>query len=302
VAKEEIKVYVCFVFDSRECSSNSDRPAIKRSIPPKQFNPPPGFVNRSAKASDSASPAAQFLSNDLGGKQIWHITAPPNVSMESIKPFAIRSAMKGEPIMHLQSKWYCLNEGPSTNKCALTPNDTEDAYVLGKATVSRTFHLREIITSRAKDKRSEVSQSKQIHFEFQPHDTVPARPKRKQPEGLRMRYKPFGTTDESAKETIAERSEIYLPHQIPSPSADNPGRKKQKSLQHEESPAAEADSDAIEVDPKQTPSSTQIVSPKSKKSLKTTPSKQVVTEEGSMRQDKAKTKSKKNRDREVAST
>jgi hypothetical protein len=222
--------------------------------------------------------------------------------MESIKPFAIRSAMKGEPIMNLQGKRYCLKDGPSTNKYALTLNDTEGAYVPSKTTVSRTFHIREIINSPAKDKRSEASQSKQIHFEFQPDDEIPARPKRKQPEGLLMRYKPFGTINELPKETIAERSEIYIPDQIPSPSADNHRKRKQKPLQNKESPAAEADSDAMEVDPSQTPSATKIVSPKSNRSLKSTPSKQVVAGEGSRMQEKAKKRIKKNKNREAAST
>jgi hypothetical protein len=285
-----------------EGPTNSHRPAIKRSIPPKQYNPPKDFVKTSATASDSASRAAQFLTNDLAGKEVWHITAPANVSIESIKPFAIRSAMRGEPILNSEGKWYCLKDGPSTNKCTIIPNNTGDTYLPGEATISRTFHLREIINPSARDKASEADASKHMYFEFQPHDELPVRPKRKQPEGLHMRYKPFGTTHASPEEPNAERPNIYIPDQIPSPTADRHKRRKQKSQESRGLPAPEADLDAMEVDPSQTPSRTQIASLQSEKLLKNTPSKKLVTEASSARQEKTKKKGKKNKDQETAST
>lgn len=285
----------------KEGSTDSHRPALKRSIAPKQYGPPKDFVRRSATASNSASSSTQFLTNDLVGKEIWYITAPANVSMESIKPFAIRAAMRGEPILNSEGKWYCLKDGPSTNKYILTPNDTDDAYVPGRATISRTFHLREIVNPPAKEKGSEAITSKQMYFEFQSGDELPVRPKRRQPEGLRMRYKPFGTTDALPKKSDAERSNIYIPDQIPLPTADHHTKRKQKPHQSRRSLVPKADSDSMEVDPSQTSSGAQIEPPQSKKSSKNTPSKKVVAETSSARQEKTKKKGK-NRDPETAST
>jgi hypothetical protein len=225
------------------------------------------------------------------------------VPIESIRPFAIQAAMRGEPILKSEGKSYCLKDGPSTNKCTLTPNDTEDTYVPGKATISRTFHLRQITNPPAKNKESEVHKSTKMYFEFQPHDEMPVRPKRKQPEGLRMRYKPLGNTNASPEDSDAERSEIYIPDQIPTPPADDHHeRRKKKSHQTPGSQGADADSDAMEMHPPRTPSGTQVLSPQSNKPFKNTPLKQVVREEGSAGQEKTKKKSKKNKDRGAAST
>jgi hypothetical protein len=243
--------------------------------------------------SDSASPATQFLTSDLGGKEVWHITAPSNMSMKAIKPFIIRAAMRGEPILNSEGKEYCLKEGLSANTCTLIPNDITGAYVPGTVAVSRTFHLQEMINPPTKDKRSEDNQPEQMYFEFQPHDGYPVRKKRKQPEGLRVRYKPFGTSYASQEQPDAGRPDISLPNEMSLPGADHRAGRKKKSRENWRSSRTAPDPDVMELDPPQTPSATHQGSPKSREPSKVTFSGKNVAEASSVMQEKIKKKRRK---------
>jgi hypothetical protein len=279
--------------------TNNHRPAVKRAIAPKQYFPPTEFLKPRATVEDSGAPHAHFLTNDLEGKEVWHIIAPANLSMELIKPFAIRAAMRGEPILNSEGKAYCLEDGLSSDKCMLTPNDTADAYVPGQAAVSRTFRLQEIINAPTKDKGSKAKQPKQMYFAFQPHDEYPLRKKRKQPEELRMRYKPFGTTYASPEQSEAGRPNIIVPDEIPSPQADHRAGRQKKSHENERSSTAEVDPGVMELDPSQIPSVTHKGSPKSRESSKMIFSGKNIVEASSAMQQKTKKRSKKNKHHEA---
>ena len=122
-----------------------------------------------------------------------------------------------------------------------------------------------------------------------------------QPEGLRMRYKPFGAIHPEEEEFDAGRSEIYVPDQIVTPPAER-HKKRKKAYKGRVSPAAQQDSDPMEVKPSQARSESQIVSPESIRPSQHSPSKQVVTEKGSERQEEKKKRRKKHKDREASST
>jgi hypothetical protein len=225
------------------------------------------------------------------------------MSMKSIKPFTIRAAMRGEPILDSEGKEYCLKEGLSANTCMLIPNDITGAYVPGTVTVSRTFHLQEMINLPTKDKGSEANQPKQIYFEFQPHDRYPVRKKRKQPEGLRVRYKPFGTSYASQEQPDAGRPNISLPNEISLPRADHRAGRKKKSRENWKSSTTAPDPDVMELDPSRTPSAMHQGSPKSREPSKVTLSGKRVAEASSVMQEKIKKKNRrKSKPHEAEST
>jgi hypothetical protein len=241
------------------------------------------------------------LINDLTGKQIWHISAPANVSLESLKTFPIQAALNEKPILNSDGKSYCFTKGLSTATFLLAPNETQDEYVPSKTAISRTFHLREMVNPPVKSRGTEANHSTPIYFEFQPDDKLPQRTKRMQPEGLRMRYKPFGTIHPSPGEFDAERSEIYIPDQIATSPAER-HKKRKRAYKGHVSPAAQQDSDPMEVEPSQAPSKSQTVSPESIRPSQHSPSKQAVTGKGSERQEEKKKRKKKHKDREALST
>jgi hypothetical protein len=221
--------------------------------------------------------------------------------LESLKAFPIQAALSEKPILNSDGKSYCFTKGPSTAKFLLTPNETQDGYVPSKTAISRTFHLQEMVNPSVKSRGTEANRSTPIYFEFQPDDKLPQRMKRMQPEGLRMRYKPFGTMHPSLGEFDAERSEIYIPDQIATPPAEH-HKKGKKAYKGHVSPAAQQDSDPMEVEPPQARSELQTVSPESIRRSQHSPSKQAVTGKGSERLEEKKKRRKKHKDREASST
>jgi hypothetical protein len=121
-----------------------------------------------------------------------------------------------------------------------------------------------------------------------------------QPEGLRMRYRPFGTIHPSPGEFGAERSEIYIPDQVVTPPAER-HKKRKKGYKGHVSPLAQQDSDPMEVEASQARSELQTVSPESIRPSQQSPLKQAATGKGSERQEEKK-KKKKHKDREASST
>jgi DNA-directed RNA polymerase I subunit RPA34.5 len=159
-----------------------------------------------------------------------------------------------------------------------------------------------MVNPPVKSRGAEANHSTPIYFEFQVDDELPQRTKRMQPEGLRMRYKPFGAIHPSLGEFDAGRSEIYVPDQIVTPPAER-HKKRKKAYEGRASLAAQQDSDPMEVEPSQARSESQLVSPESIRPSQHSPSKQAVTEKGSERlEEKKKKRKKKHKDREASST
>jgi hypothetical protein len=221
--------------------------------------------------------------------------------LELLKTFSIQAALNEKPVLNSDGKSYCFTKGPSTAKFLLHPNEGQDEYVPSKTAISRTFHLREMVNPPVKSGGAEANRSTPIYFEFQPDDKLPQRTKRMQPEGLRMRYKPFGTMRPSSGGFDAGRSEIYVPDEIVTPLAER-HKKRKKAYEGRASPAAQQDSDPMEVELSQARSESQIVSPGSIRPSQYSPSKQAATEKGSERQEeKKKKRKKKHKDREASS-
>ena len=291
------------VFDLRVVIrlTNVYRSVTERSIPPKPFSPPSGFVRRTSVDEDYTSHTYQFLNDELKGKQVWHITAPVHVSLDSIKTFGVHAARKSETVLKADGKSYRFAEEKSQSKYLLVPGEGQGKYVTGKPAISRTFDLREIINPPAKSKDTEADQSKPMFFEFQPDDELPVRPKREQPKGLRMRYKPFGTTATSPEGSDSEQSEIYIPDQLPTSPKNHHQKKSKKSHGHRKSVAALEDNDAMDVEWSRSLSSSEMTSPQSTKHSQSSPLMHAVHEKEYIGQEKTKKKSKKHKDRAVSS-
>jgi len=230
--------------------------------------------------------------------------------------------MKGEAIENTRGEYYSFTAAPTTNKCILTLNESGDSYVPCVTPVHRTYHLQEVVNPPVKGKdgdggsgsgnKSSRQQSKAINFEAQPskgEDEVAlgipkARPVRQQPKGLRMRYKPFGTTEVSpefmagAEEPEAEQSKFDVPSQIPTPPPEKSSKKKKKKQLHQPPDASrDEEGNAMDMDSPEQASTTQDGSSQPKHQVDNSPSKHAVTEESTTGQEKPKKKSKKHKSR-----
>ncbi|PQE13381.1 hypothetical protein CJF31_00008396 [Rutstroemia sp. NJR-2017a BVV2] len=134
---------------------------------PVSFNPPAGFT--AASFDDSRKSSQLFGDSNLEGKQIWYITAPASVSIDTIKDMSLRGARSGKVVLSQKGNEYGFVEDTAENKTytkLMLPNKAKNGY-------------------RIVPKLANGDDSSQA--------TVPAKkPVRKQPKGLRMRYAPVG--------------------------------------------------------------------------------------------------------------
>lgn len=213
-------------------------------IATKPYKPPVGFEPMMLSASDYASDLA-FLSEDLSGKQVWHISVPDSISIESIHELDIQAAMKGEPILSCDSVAYSMHATPSRGNMILLPQGTDGQYKPSRATIERNFHLQQI------PKKTTLS-GEQAGPIFTAKEAGKPKVVREQPEGLKMRYVPFGapsikkpTQDEEMKdvfqtpapvEEMAEKpasrttGRISVANSLASPEKEKKKKKKRRLL------------------------------------------------------------------------
>ncbi|PQE14433.1 hypothetical protein CJF30_00007028 [Rutstroemia sp. NJR-2017a BBW] len=147
---------------------------------PVSFNPPAGFT--AASFDDSRKLSQLFGDSNLESKQIWYITAPASVSIDTIKDMSLRGVRSGKVVLSQKGNEYGFVEDTAENKTytkLMLPNKAKNGYRIEKRPIDQIFHLQQVPKLANGDDSSQA--------------TVPAKkPVRKQPKGLRMRYTPVG--------------------------------------------------------------------------------------------------------------
>ncbi|EEH49033.1 uncharacterized protein PADG_05112 [Paracoccidioides brasiliensis Pb18] len=211
--------------DGEEPSALEMVSTLAIAVPAQEFKAPDGFKVIPTMAPRSSDVSKAF--SDLREKQLWHITAPASVPMNSIQEFAFDAVAQGQSIFNHKGINYKLHEGQmgaDKNKALLLPDKEGNTYHRSHVNIAQTFHLERIVDLANGVTYSE--QSVQI--------SELTKPVRKQPKHLKMRYKPFGASVEDEPETSgfgSEESEgegasFRMP---PTLSLDGEGKKRRKS-------------------------------------------------------------------------
>lgn len=149
------------------------------------------------KASSQSNAIPQVFSN-LDGKQVWHITAPLGVPVSSIGQFALEAIASGEPVLTHKGVKYRLHEdslgAAEKTKSLLLPDKHGNVFRRNRQGVSQTFHIEQVVDLPNGD------------LSVTPDIKSLRKKTPKQPKNLRMRYKPFGSSNEQA-ETFGSASE-----------------------------------------------------------------------------------------------
>ncbi|KAL8936327.1 MAG: hypothetical protein Q9216_004990 [Gyalolechia sp. 2 TL-2023] len=177
--------------------------------PPPPYKPPAGFQIASIRSS--AKMRDLFSEENLRGKQIWHITAPKNVPVTSIKETPIAKVATGESILSYKGADYGLLQetGVDTKGTALLiPSPEAAGYQLAGAAVTQTLHLQEIVGLPALSDKPEGAMNGAPRASKSHVKAV-----RQQPPGLRMRYRPFG--DNSSSDESDRAPGFKMPPIIP---------------------------------------------------------------------------------------
>ncbi|KAF1956531.1 hypothetical protein CC80DRAFT_472022 [Byssothecium circinans] len=157
------------------------------------YVPPKGFHPASTNQAQSSSSTALF--DNLEGKQVWHITAPTDVSLKQLKELAMEQALKGDTVLqHKDTNYGFLNvEDNDDNDSRQVVIPRQNGYKAVSARISHTFHLREVVnlpnlSSLQADPNTGSEAAASIT-----QSTI--RAPRPQVKGLKMRYFPSGVAD-----------------------------------------------------------------------------------------------------------
>ncbi|KAI1621211.1 DNA-directed RNA polymerase I subunit RPA34.5-domain-containing protein [Exophiala viscosa] len=192
-------------------------------IAAKPYKAPSGYEPLTMTASDYAADTATLFDN-LTGKQIWHISVPDTVTIDSIKELDIQAVLKGEPIVSKNGVDYNMQPVPPRNETVLLPQGTKSTYKQCPTKIERSFHLREMI------KKSKSQEEAPVVFTA----TATGKPKvvRKQPEGLKMRYTPYGATPIQEDAEDVEMDDVFhVPSEVLEPSPKKKSKKSKETIQ-----------------------------------------------------------------------
>ena len=158
-----------------------------------RYEPPPNFSP--AKISNvSPSLLNAFNPELLRGKQIWQISVPASVPIDSITSVRMTSVTDGSPILTHDGTEYCLSiqsDGTMEGEMIMLPNAEKNKYLSAKGVKSsRSLRVQEIMRKPrmplpASDDAMDVEFSAVVH---------------EQPKGLKMRYRPFGDFDSDSED------------------------------------------------------------------------------------------------------
>lgn len=199
--------------------SKEKQAATQKEVP--QYELPSGFGP--ATITIASSELTELVSSDsLRTKQFWHIKAPSSVPINSIREVSMQSIQSGSAVLTHQGAEYGLiaEAQDQSAKKVLLPSAKANEYKSAEVGIFKTINLQQLIP----DRRGNNVRSK--------HE----KPLRQQPEGLKMRYRPFGDTEDTFERSGFESS---LKRSMQAPEFRNPisietSSPSKKKMNHEE--------------------------------------------------------------------
>lgn len=203
-------------------------------IPARPFRPPNGFQEVQVNAPGFTTDALGALSGDLTDKQVWHIAAPASIPLSLIKTFNPEAVRNGSPILAYEERQFGFSSGSKDDKYLFLPGNAGGIYKRLKTSISKSYHLREI-PDHSQMTRPDDSENPEATEFFAKTAPSPRSPP-KQPEMLKMRYKPFGTEDSptafSDSDEIPAKEERSTPTPPPTSSSPHTSTLKKIKKQH----------------------------------------------------------------------
>ena len=192
------------------------------------FEPPPGYEPASIFVHPSSQAMNMFSPTNLAGKEIWHITAPSSVPISSIKEVSQQSILSRSSILSHKGSNYGLIPNSSTEQALLLPSAEDNNYKSHNAATIQSFHLQQIV-SLPYHALSPAKPSNQSAPTTQAYKRAP----REQPEGLKMRYHPFGVVDISDDDLSSKDVPKVPQFRVPGAVDGTPAEKRKRfSIDH----------------------------------------------------------------------
>ena len=169
------------------------------------YKPPAGFEKAKIQTSSVQKTTELFTPAKLEGKQIWHITAPSQLPIDSIMEVSATSLKDGSSILSYKNSDYGLvPQAGKPEEALLLPATRDNRYQSSNTPLSRTLHIRQLIRLPNHLSQAETS----TNAANQNHTPV-----HQQPPGLHMRFQPFGLSSDSDSDSGGV-SRAKQPHSI----------------------------------------------------------------------------------------
>ena len=152
------------------------------TIPFKAYKPPKGYEPITPSASDFASDKTPFDSSS--DKQFWHLIVPANIPIDIVTNIDLELAMQGQPVLNHNGVKYGMQRLSSTDEMIMVSKGQDGQYKQIEGKVDHSFHVRAVSVNAA------VGVG--IPERFTAVQAGKVKEIRKQPEGLKMRYTPYG--------------------------------------------------------------------------------------------------------------
>ena len=163
--------------------------------PTREYKPPDGFESASIPFNN-AKVQHLFSQPQFEEKQIWYLTLPATVPIEKVIEMSFANLHTSDPFLsHNGSSYSVVQEtkGEGYIRNLLIPGYGTNDYKILQSRILKRFHLRQTIQTLRQLKStppnphdgSQTDAGVQIFYK---------RVVRQQPEGLKMRYRPFGDT------------------------------------------------------------------------------------------------------------
>ena len=189
------------------------------------FKPPPGFVPASISVHPSSQAMNMFSPTNLAGKEIWHITTPSSVPISSIKEVSQQSIISRSSVLTYNGSEYGLIPDLGTEEALLLPSAEDNNYKSHSVATIRSLHLEQIVSLP----HHVLSPAKSTTLSA----PIPQAYKREpcaQPEGLKMRYHPFGIIDISDEELSSKDVPKIPQFRVPGAVDATPSDKRKRVL------------------------------------------------------------------------
>ena len=217
--------------DKTSLQSPSKESLVQKSVPqqPKPtYEPPTGFESTSISLHPPSKRSEILAPSNLQGKQLWHVTAPESVPISLVKEVSKKNFGNGASILDYHGARYGLvpesEVEQASSQALLLPSIQTNDYRRSKSTIIKTLHLQQLVSlpNHALEPAVHPNRSASASESYR---KMP----RQQPEGLRMRYRPFGVSDDSDLESTSKLMSKAPEFRIPAPVKESsPGRKRKR--------------------------------------------------------------------------
>lgn len=159
----------------------------RRPVP--VYQAPPDFEPAVISLGDVPNGEKFFSTAGLKEKELWHVILPSCVPVSALKDIPSQNILDGSKLLsHDESDYGLVPHGEAHARSLLIPSLADNLFTPVKTAFAKSLRLQQLIEVPSHAVNPKLGT---------PSSEVSRKKRNQQPEGLRMRYQPFGIPDSS---------------------------------------------------------------------------------------------------------